>query len=164
MVDDRVQMDLRPSVGRRVLATAALTSSGGALIWAAADTATISAVARGSLTLLGLGLLVLAVALWRATATGLKLTGAGLHDERGRLLARMEDIVSVGRGALSLAPSGGFVLRLAAPATEYWAPGLWWRAGTSLGIGGTTPRLQTREMGLLIEAMVASRKKRLRKG
>lgn len=56
----------------------------------------------------------------------------------GRPLALMEDIQEIERGMFALKPSNGFVVRLKTKAAPAWAPGLWWRTGRRLGVGGVT--------------------------
>ncbi|MBT8412545.1 MAG: hypothetical protein KJP02_12225 [Octadecabacter sp.] len=88
---------------------------------------------------LGAGALVVAERLRRATLMGLVLTPDALCDTSGTVLARIEDIASVDRGAFAFKPSNGFILRLKTKAPRAWAPGLWWRFGKRVGVGGVTP-------------------------
>lgn len=76
--------------------------------------------------------------LWVATAGHVVMTEAGLFDQDGRPLALMEDIQEIERGMFALKPSNGFVVRLKTKAAPAWAPGLWWRTGRRLGVGGVT--------------------------
>jgi hypothetical protein len=104
-----------------------------------------------------------AAALWLAhrarvaTRTGLVLTRAGLAEETGRMLAPIDAIERVDRGALAFKPSGGFVVHLDAPGPAGWAPGLWWRIGRRLGVGGTTHPMEGRAMADLLTALLARR-------
>lgn len=93
------------------------------------------------LFLLGLGVFALVVAEWlrRATALALVLTETDLRDTNGAVLTRLDNIVSVDRGAFAFKPSNGFVLRLARPMPRAWAPGVYWRVATRIGVGGATP-------------------------
>ncbi|MBL4559156.1 MAG: hypothetical protein JKP98_25190 [Rhodobacteraceae bacterium] len=67
------------------------------------------------------------------------------------------EIERVDRGALAFKPSGGFVLHLAAPGTAGWAPGLWWRVGRRLGVGGATNPMEGRAMADIIAVRIALR-------
>ncbi|NBT30798.1 MAG: hypothetical protein EBT13_02520 [Rhodobacteraceae bacterium] len=87
---------------------------------------------------IGIAALVLAETLRRATLEALVLTEVGLEVENGPVLARWEDITSVSRGTFALKPSNGFVVVLAKSAGIGWAPGMWWRFGRRIGIGGVT--------------------------
>ena len=88
---------------------------------------------------LGAAALVVAERLRRATLLGLVLTPDALCDTAGTVLARIDDIASVDRGAFAFKPSNGFILRLKTSAPRAWAPGLWWRFGKRVGVGGVTP-------------------------
>jgi len=91
------------------------------------------------LVALGAGSLVVAERLRRASMLGLVLTEEVLRDTGGTVLAQLSDIRAIDRGALAFKPSNGFVLHLRTPAPRTWAPGLWWRFGKRVGVGGVTP-------------------------
>ncbi|MDB4053267.1 hypothetical protein N9499_04925 [Octadecabacter sp.] len=88
---------------------------------------------------LGAGTLVVAERLRRATMLGLIMTETDLRDTKGQILTTLDNIKSVDRGAFAFKPSNGFVLRLHNSAPRVWAPGLWWRFSTRIGVGGVTP-------------------------
>lgn len=157
---DPVLLQIAPAPMRRAAVAGVTAFLGLWGLWLALSDAAAATGPRLLLAVVGVGATLGAVTLWRATDVTLTLNDEGLTDSRGRVLARMDEIVAVERGALSLAPTGGFVLRLVAPGPACWVPGVWWRIGTRVGIGGTTPRLMTREMALLIEAMLAVRGRR----
>ena len=90
------------------------------------------------LILLGAGALVVAERLRRATMLGLVLTERELRDTSGQVLTELTNIRSVDRGAFAFKPSNGFVLRLHQAQPRVWAPGLWWRFSTRIGVGGVT--------------------------
>lgn len=106
---------------------------------------------------LALASLWLAGRLWRATALSVELTEAGLVDSAGTLIAAWPEIEAVDRGALSFKPSNGFLLRLRRPMPRDWAPGLWWRVGRRVGIGGVTPAPQAKAMAEVIALRLAER-------
>ncbi|SER58841.1 hypothetical protein SAMN04490244_101595 [Tranquillimonas rosea] len=135
-----VLAELRPGAVRRVVGTGLLAATGALLLY--------SGSTSGNVLLLPIGgaLLVLSGWFWRATASRLVLTAEGLRDETGRVLAPIDNIASVDRGAFAFKPSNGFVLRLARPMPAAWAPGLWWRVGQRLGVGGVVPAAQTKAM------------------
>lgn len=98
---------------------------------------------------------------WRthqATAARIELTQTELRDSTGRVLARIEDIVSIDRGTFAFKPSNGFLLRLSGRAPRQWVPGLWWRVGRFVGVGGVTPRHEAKLMGELIAGLVDQKK------
>lgn len=89
-----------------------------------------------------------------ATRTRIELTARGLRDASGRVLAPVDRIVAVERGAFALKPSNGFLVRLSAPGRAAWQPGLWWRVGRCVGIGGVTPSAQGRMMADALTALI----------
>jgi hypothetical protein len=156
---DPVMLRLAPARIRRIAICGVLLFLSVWGAWIASGDEPVGAGPRLTLALLALSSGLAALTLWRATDVTLTLTEEALTDSRGRVLARMDAVSAVERGGLSLAPTGGFVLRLTAPAPAHWVPGVWWRIGTRVGVGGATPRLMTREMALLIEAMLAVRQR-----
>ena len=94
----------------------------------------------------GVAMLVLAERLRRATRLEVILTEDELRDSSGRVLARIEDVVSVSRGAFAAKPSNGFTLVTNSRPGRAWLPGLWWRIGRRVGVGGVTAAGQTRFM------------------
>ncbi len=46
---------------------------------------------------------------------------------------------------------------------DEWRPGLWWRVGRRIGVGGMTPASQTKFMSEIIAAMIAQRDLKLDK-
>lgn len=138
MQDDGVIATLQASGARRIFAYAAIFALGGLLILLAF----VQPPALGwqiFLLLLGVGALVLAELLRRATAMGLVLTGTELRDTSGQVLTTLDNVSSVDRGAFAFKPSNGFVLRLHRGQARAWAPGLWWRFSNRIGVGGVTP-------------------------
>lgn len=94
---------------------------------------------------------------WRATAMGLVLTVSGLRDDNGRLLAEVANVREVSRGAFALKPSHGFSLVLFQGMGFAWVPGLWWRIGKRVGVGGVTPSQPARYMAEVIAALITAR-------
>ena len=95
----------------------------------------------------------------RATASVIELTPTELRDGDGTVIARVAVIEALDRGVFAFKPSNGFLLRTAAGTQDgnVWRPGLWWRIGRRVGIGGMTPGSQTKFMSEIISAMMASR-------
>lgn len=155
--ENGVILRLEPSAGRRVLALGVLYLLGCLLVWLAlARPPAIGwaafLVAMGALALLA------AEALRRATAHSVEMTIEGLRDTAGRTLALWEDIERVERGPFAFKPSNGFVLVLRTAAPRGWAPGLWWRIGRRVGVGGVTPQRMGRFMAEQIAVELALRK------
>lgn len=99
-----------------------------------------------------------AIRLRRATMLWIDLTEDGLADSSGREIARFEDIVSVHRGVFAFKPSNGFLLKLRQPQPAGWEPGMWWRFGRRVGVGGVVPAVQARYMAETIEYRLAARR------
>jgi len=123
---------------RRVFAVATFIGLGALLVYVSFTSHT-GFVAR--IIVLGLGVVTLVYAdlVRRATLCEIILTEDGVFDSLGRTLARFDEMHSVQRGAFALKPSHGFSLVLKSKKSRVWAPGMWWRFGTRVGVGGVTP-------------------------
>ncbi|WP_323784972.1 hypothetical protein [Thalassovita sp.] len=109
------------------------------------------------LILLGAAMIAFAVKMHGATRLGLQLTESALCDSDGTEIARVEDIVSVNRGTFAFKPSHGFMLLLAQPRGRRWQPGIWWRMGRRVGIGGVLPGGQTKAIAEILQVMISER-------
>ncbi len=148
---------IEASATRRVLAVAMLLCLGGLLIYVALTTPA-DLVWRAFLLFVGGISLWLAERMNAATKQRLELTDTELRDSSGVQLVRIDEIASVSRGMMALKPSNGFTLVLhqkKGPAR--WRPGLWWRLGSRVGIGGVTSGSQTKPTAQIIEAMLLER-------
>lgn len=90
----------------------------------------------------------------RATQVILELTETELRDSTGTVLARIDEIHSVNRGVFALKPSNGFTLVLDNKKPRAWLPGLWWRFGRRVGVGGVTNAGQSKFMAERISMMI----------
>ena len=143
------------AVGALGALAALLAATGVEQMLAASGTAAIMGAiltAAGALSAWG------AVRMADATGRTLVLTRDALSDDRGEVLAPLDRIARVDRGAFAFKPSSGFVLHLAEPMPRRWAPGLWWRTGTRVGVGGTLAARDARGMADLITLVLADRK------
>ncbi len=102
--------------------------------------------------LIGCGLFALWVSqmLWQATAREIILTEQELIDSEGDVLARIDQIEKVDRGAFAMKPSNGFIIFLKEPMPRAWHPGLWWRLGKRVAIGGVTSGAETKPVADII--------------
>lgn len=148
---------LTASMPRRVFGTAMLGGLGLLLVWMALAT-NPAFPWRVALVAVGAGALWLARGLWLSTAGHVVLTGEGLVDQDGRVLAAMDDIAEVDRSAFAFKPSNGLLVKLKGRAVPGWAPGLWWRYGRRLGIGGVTASGDGRAMADLLKALMVERR------
>ncbi|WP_052700867.1 hypothetical protein [Loktanella sp. S4079] len=94
----------------------------------------------------GLAALWLAEKIRRAPFCTIELTETELRDTNGTSIARLDEIKNIDRGVLAIKPSNGFTLILKNTKPRAWAPGLWWRLGRRVGVGGITSAGQTKFM------------------
>ena len=90
----------------------------------------------------------------RAEVTVLELTREALREKGGAVLVRMDQIATVNRGVFAFKPSNGFVIITHAPQPLQWNPGLWWRVGRRIGVGGVAPAVQAKYMADVIQAIL----------
>ena len=102
----------------------------------------------------GVLMLLQAERLRRATQLIIELTDTELRDSSGTVLARIDEIRSVERGVFAFKPSNGFTLVLNNKKPRAWLPGLWWRFGRRVGVGGVTNAGQSKFMAERISMMV----------
>lgn len=93
----------------------------------------------------------------RATELSLQLTREVLRDSSGTVLARVDEIDTIDRGMFAFKPSNGALLTLRRPAVAVWRPGLWWRVGRRLGLGGVTVASETKAMLEILSALQLER-------
>lgn len=149
---------LTPRPARRWIGIGLQCVLGLLLVWVASLVPNDSMVLR--VTILALGVLAVlgAVRVHRATSLTIELTETELRDSAGKLIARVDDIRHVDRGALAIKPSNGFLLTLESGGPFHWAPGLWWRVGRFVGVGGVTPAGEGKFMAELLSGLVAQRR------
>lgn len=148
----RNEVILRASPIRRGFAVAVLGALGALLL-------AMGIQARAPLVPWAFGAIAIYMAyrLYAATKGGLRLSDAGIETLEGELIAPMDQIQRVDRGAFAFKPSNGFLLRLSDKSTGRWAPGLWWRMGRSVGVGGVTSAGAAKAMAEEIALRIARR-------
>ncbi len=149
---------IRPSAPRRVMATGALGLLGMLLLAVAASHPPSEIMWMLFLVIVGAGAMWLSWTLWRVSGVGLELTRDELREETGRVLARVENIKSVDRGFFAFKPAAGFRLALREKAPAVYAPGLWWRRGRMVMVGGVTSGAQSKSVADLIAMLLAERR------
>ncbi|SMX33370.1 hypothetical protein [Actibacterium lipolyticum] len=147
------------SAPRRLVGVSVLLLLGGLLIYLALARPHESLGWQVFLLIFGAIVLWVAETMRRATSHTLTLTEDGITASDGQLLARIEDIDTVVRGTFAMKPSHGFVLKLKSPMGRVWAPGLWWRFGRRVGVGGVTGAGQTKFMAEMLTLMLMEKKK-----
>jgi len=148
----------RASVPRRWLGIGMLAFLGGLLIYVALSTPPEVIGWQAFLVILGGASIFLAEKMRRATELTLILTQAGLSDSDGVIVAGIDEIEGVSRGTFAAKPSNGFTLRLKQGGVRRWQPGVYWRLGRRVGIGGVLPGPQTKFMAEMLEAMLVERR------
>lgn len=123
---------------------------GGLLVYLAFDPQIGALIWKALTCVIGIACLEVARRLWVATDVSIDLNSGGLRESSGRVLCSFDNIKTVDRGAFSFKPSNGLLIRLHEPMDAAWAPGLWWRYGTRLGIGGITNAGQAKAMAEMI--------------
>ncbi|MCV3272600.1 hypothetical protein [Roseobacter sinensis] len=154
--EPEVLATVQASLGRRILGIGLLGVLGVLVIYVAFMTPP-SLGWQAFLIGLGVTALLVADAMRRSTSHVLELTRSELRERGGRVIAEVDTITGIDRGAFAFKPSNGFLLRLDAPGTRQWRPGLWWRVGRRVGVGGMTPGRQTKYMAEIIAVMLAER-------
>ncbi len=155
-MENEVLATVKASTGRRWIGICTLGLLGFLLIYVAvAQPPTLT----WQVFLVGVGALALWIAdkMRRATEWVIELTETELRDSSGTVLARIEDIEAVDRGFFAFKPSHGFLIKTKNPGNRTWLPGLWWRVGRRIGVGGVTPGSQTRFMSEMLAALLAGR-------
>lgn len=154
---DAPEQTIGASPTRRMFALIAVYSLGGLLIWGAFQ-GDGNAFRMLFLVLLGAGFLFAAERMRRATTLAIVLDGDGLRDSAGTVLARWDQIEKIDRGTFANKPSNGFSVVLREKSPAVWAPGMWWRIGRRVGVGGVLPGRPTRFMGEQMAVYLASMK------
>ena len=143
--EDGIYARVSASPARRVFAYGVLFGLGALLIYLplVEPPAVLWAIA---MVAAGVGSIMMAERLRRATLQEILLTETDVRDSNGVVLALLKDVRLVDRGAFAFKPSNGFTLVLDAKKPRAWAPGLWWRLGRRVGIGGVTSAAQAKFM------------------
>lgn len=157
MADDEVMLRISASAPRRVFAVATLVALGAVLIYLTLTDAQAHPAMRALLIVLGVAVLFGADRMRRSTGEVLELTNEVLRSTTGEVLTEIDNIASLDRGVFGLKPSNGFTIRLHARRSYRWFPGLWWRMGRRIGVGGVIEGRQTRVMAETITAILAQR-------
>ncbi|MDK3019479.1 hypothetical protein [Pseudodonghicola flavimaris] len=155
-MDEEILAVIEVSPLRRAFGIAVLVCFGAVLIYVALAT---PPAPGWQLFLIAVGGLSLWMAdrMRRATAQRLELTATALRDDAGLRIVEIADIAGLERGTFAFKPSNGFVIRTRSGAARHWRPGLWWRLGRRVGVGGVTSAPQTKAMAQIIEAMLLER-------
>ena len=155
-MQDNVLAVVKASAARRWMGVLMLGGLGGMVIY----------VALASPPGLGWQVFLIVIgglALWmaekmrRATEHRIELTETEIRSSDGVVIALVSDIQGVDRGVFAFKPSNGFMVKTKTPQSRIWRPGLWWRLGRRVGVGGVTAAGQTKAMSEILSAMLAQR-------
>ena len=154
---NEVIVKLEPSLGRRWFGAIARGLLGLLLIWV-----TFSRPPDGlflKIIVPIIGALFIWQAQWnlRVTKHGLYLTKEGLFDAQNKQVCALYNMAEVDRGVFAFKPSNGFLVRLHEAEPKGWAPGLYWRLGRRLGVGGATHPAQNKQLAQAIEVLIMER-------
>lgn len=155
-MEDDILATVRVSALRRWLGIGVLLIFGGMVIYVALATPP-EPQWQVFLLLIGAGALWLADRMRRATEHRLELTRTELRSSDGTRLAAIDEIETLDRGTFAFKPSNGFVIHTRAAGARTWRPGLWWRLGRRVGVGGVTAASQTKAMSEILSAVLAER-------
>ncbi len=158
-MSDKVITELYASTSRRYLGVGMLLILGALLVYTALAHPPGDIGWQIFLIATGMMFLWMAERMRQATQYGVELTEEGLRSSDGEVIATMDQIHSVDRGIFVFKPSNGFIVRLRSSASARWRPGVWWRMGSRIGIGGVTPGGQGKVMADLLAAMLLKRDK-----
>ena len=160
MTNDTI-LTVGASPARRLAALAILGGLGLLLLWLATGTEGLDAPGRAVIGALGIGTLTLAGWMQAASRVRLVLTEEALMEEGGTLLTPLDAVTRSDRGPFASKPSSGFVLRLdRSVGPVAWRPGLWWRIGRRIGVGGILAGHETRAMSEAIAVGIRARDSR----
>lgn len=110
------------------------------------------------LVFFGAGCLWLGYGMWHASAREIELTRSELREVGGRVLCSIDNVARVDRGAFAFKPAGGFLIRLKEPeGPRTYAPGVWWRMGRTLAVGGVTARQDGKNVADMMIVMMVER-------
>lgn len=154
---DGILAEVDASSSRRMMACGVIYLLGVMLIYVAIatpPTLVLMLIVLG----MGIGAMLLGEKLRRATLTKIIMTEDAIISSDGTVLAQMDQIISVDRGAFAFKPSNGFTLKLETKQPRSWAPGLWWRIGRYVGVGGVVSAGQSKFMAEQIALRVVARR------
>ena len=108
------------------------------------------------LIVVGVASFWLAQRMWLATQDAIELTRTELRTRSGQIICRIKDIEAVESGAFAFKPSNGFLVKTRSKGGYHWAPGLWWRVGHRVGVGGMISATETKFMLQMLSAVSSS--------
>lgn len=154
---DQPLVEVKPSVMRRFFGLVVLFMLGGLLLYVSITKPPEEFGWQAFLVIFGLGILYLGEQMRKATLKSVLLTKEGIFSSDGAKMVGIENVKSIDRGVFAFKPSNGFTVLMHEKQPRAWAPGLWWRFGRRLGVGGVVQASQTKSMAEILAVMVHQR-------
>jgi hypothetical protein len=148
---------ITPKPARRWFAVGATGLLGTILIYIAASTPPVDIAWLLFLIAMGALCLYWSWRVWTATGVALELTRTELRERGGRQLCLVDNIGRVDGGVFAFKPAAGFLIHLREPMGRFYAPGLWWRTGRRIAVGGVTSRAEGKAVSELLNVIIADR-------
>lgn len=150
-------IDPRPA--RRITAVSAVGLLGTIQIYIAATHPPRDFLWLLFLVVLGAACIYAAWRMWVVTGVRLELTKDELREKDGRVLFTIDEVAHVDRGFFAFKPANGFQIRLKEKTTRgrVYAPGLWWRAGRMIMVGGVVSGRHAKAVADLIKVLLLER-------
>lgn len=145
---------IRPSQARYGFGLVMIGCLSAVLLWVGLTGPDFSLINRLLVLAPGLLLAYLCFAMWKAGRHAIVLTDDGVFDTAGNALCSIEQIKGIDRSFFAFKPSNGFIIQLKAPMPRAWLPGIWWRVGKNVGIGGIIQGGETKAMSDVINMML----------
>ncbi|MEO0344428.1 MAG: hypothetical protein AAF198_13420 [Pseudomonadota bacterium] len=120
----------------------------------------VAIMIQGSITHVLSAVILLAIAalfmwaawrMWNAPHFGIVFDGDSLKTEDGATIAKMSEIQSVQVGLFVMRPSNGFMMMMKQPGIFPTRPGVVWRQGRRIGIGGILRSSEAKSIGRAIQ-------------
>jgi len=155
-MEDEILATVRVSAIRRWLGVGVLAAICGLVIYVALARPPAPQW-QGFLLLTGAAALWAAERMRRATGHRIELTRSELRASNGTRIATLDEIEALDSGLFAFKPSNGFLIRTRTSGRRAWQPGVWWRLGRRIGVGGVTSAPQTKAMSEVLAALLAER-------
>lgn len=149
--------EAKPSAMRRLIGLAVIYSLAGLLLYISFVKPPEEFQWQVFLILFGLLIMYLGERMRKATLETILLTSEGLVTSNGVEIVHIDNVKSIDRGVFAFKPSNGFSILMHRKQSRAWAPGLWWRFGRRVGVGGVIQAGQTKSMAEILAMMVAQR-------
>lgn len=147
-------VEVKCSIMRRLTGLAVLFLLGTLLLYIAFVKPPEELWWQAFLLLFGAGIMYLGEKMRKATLESVILTSEGLFSSNGTQLVAIENVKSIDRGVFAFKPSNGFTVLMHERQSQAWQPGLWWRYGRRLGVGGVVQASQTKSMAEVMAVLV----------